>query len=68
MLTSDTSKTLNMMMMVTTIPNMSCRKGLFFSLGSESAMSPHEVYVMDELEFRSLIGVIEILEDLWTMY
>lgn len=60
MLTSDISRILNMTMIVTTMPNMSCLNGLLVSLGIESAMSPHEVYVVDEAEFRSLMGVIEI--------
>lgn len=60
MLTSDISKILNITMIVTTMPNISCLNGLLVSFGKESVISPHEVYVVDEAEFRSLIGVIEI--------
>lgn len=60
MLTSDMSKTINITIIVTRMPNINCLKGLLTSLGYESSTNPHEVYVVDELELRSLIGVIEI--------
>lgn len=44
---------------VTNIPSINCLNGLLTPFEYESATAP-EVYVVDELELRSFIGVIEI--------
>ena len=59
--TSDTSSTINITMIVTSMPSMTCLNVLLASLGYESATKPQVLYVLDELaSLRSLIGVIEI--------
>lgn len=59
-LTSDISNIINMMMIVTKMPNINCLNGLLACFGYESATNPHEVKVVEEFEFRSLMGVIDI--------